>query len=226
MPSSTPASLRQVGAALRAFLALTVILGLAYPLTMTGAAHVLFSDNAVGSLVTSGGEPVGSGLIGQAFTRPVLDGGEAAMDVDGVPVTEPDPAYFQPRPSAAGAGYDPLATSASNYGPENGELVALIEERRTAVADLDGVAPGDVAPEALLASGSGLDPHISPEYAEQQVARVARERGLDENEVRQLVQLHTSGRMLGFLGEEHVNVLLLNLALDHAHGASSADPAD
>ncbi len=101
---------------------------------------------------------VGSSLIGQSF--------------DG------KPEYFQSRPSAAGDGYDPLASSASNLGPENEDLIAAIEERRQAAAELDGTDPAEVAPDALLASGSGLDPHISPEYAEQQVARIARERGL------------------------------------------------
>ena len=142
---------------------------------------------------------VGSSLIGQSF--------------DG------NPEYFQSRPSAAGDGYDPLASSASNLGPENEDLIAAIEERRQAAAALDGTDPAKVAPDALLASGSGLDPHISPEYAEQQVARIARERGLSEDAVRQLVDENTDGRMLGFLGEPAVNVLLLNLALDRAAGA-------
>jgi K+-transporting ATPase ATPase C chain len=109
-----------------------------------------------------------------------------------------------------------LASSASNLGPENDDLIAAIEERREAVAELDGTAPDRVAPDALLASGSGLDPHISPEYAEQQVARVARVRGLSEAAVRELVAENTGGRLLGFLGEPHVNVLMLNLALDEA----------
>jgi K+-transporting ATPase ATPase C chain len=214
MTTATPTALRQLGAATRVFLALTVVLGLVYPLVMTGVAQVLFPDNADGSLVESGGEVVGSEIIGQAFTRPVTENGEPMTDDSGAPVTAPDPAYFQSRPSAAGAGYDPLSSSASNYGPENDELIALVEERRAAAAELDGVDPGAVVPEALLASGSGLDPHISPAYAEQQVARVARERGLEPGEVRGLVAEHTSGRTLGFLGEPHVNVLMLNLALD------------
>ncbi len=118
------------------------------------------------------------------------------------------------RPSAAGDGYDPLATSASNLGPESTDLLKAIEERRTAAARLDGTVPADVAPDALLASGSGLDPHISPQYAAQQVARVARERGLSEEQVAALVEQYTEGRTLGFLGEPRVNVLMLNLALD------------
>ncbi len=146
------------------------------------------------------------------------------MDADGVPVTVPDPAYFQSRPSAAGTGYDPLSTSASNYGPENPDLVALVEERRAAVAELDGLDGARVSPDALLASGSGLDPHISPAYAAQQVARVARERGLEPARVQELVDEHTQGRALGFLGEPHVNVLMLNMALDRLTGAP--DEAD
>ncbi len=156
----------------------------------------------------------GSDLIGQAFTRPVLENGKPKMDADGNPVVEPDPAYFQSRPSAAGTGYDPLATSASNLGPENQDLIAAVKERRAAAAKLDGVAPSQVPPDALLASGSGLDPHISPAYALEQVTRIAEQRGLSQAQVRDLVDQHTQGRILGFLGEPRVNVLELNLALD------------
>ena len=185
---------RQLWPAVRMFLAMTVLVGLAYPLVMTGVAQVAFPGRADGSLVEHDGTVVGSSLIGQSF--------------DG------KPEYFQSRPSEAGDGYDPLASSASNRGPENADLVAAIEERRAAAAELDGTRPSDVAPDALLASGSGLDPQISPAYAEQQVARVARERGMSEAEVRELVKQHTDGRVLGFLGEPAVNVLMLNLALD------------
>jgi K+-transporting ATPase ATPase C chain len=175
---------------------MTVIVGLAYPLAMTGLGQLAFSSHADGSLVRDGGAVVGSELIGQSF-----DGNAT---------------YFQSRPSAAGDGYDPLASSASNLGPENQDLIAAIEERRRAAVELDGTDPDLVAPDALLASGSGLDPHISPDYAEQQVARIARERDLSESAVRLIVAEHTDGRMWGFLGEPHVNVLLLNLALDDA----------
>jgi K+-transporting ATPase ATPase C chain len=175
-------------------LVLTALVGLAYPLALTGFAQVAFPGRADGSLVEQDGEVVGSKLIGQSF--------------DG------EPQYFQSRPSAAGDGYDPLASSASNLGPENPDLVAAIEERRAAAAALDGIAPSDVAPDALLASGSGLDAYISPTYAAQQVDRVARQRGVDPATVRGLVEKYTAGRMLGFLGEPGVNVLLLNLALD------------
>jgi K+-transporting ATPase ATPase C chain len=207
-------SLSQLGAALRAMVVLTIVLGLGYPLAMTGVGQLLFDAHADGSLVQRGGQTVGSSLIGQDFTTQV------GTDLEGGPILAPDPAYFQSRPSAAGAGYDPRASSASNLGPENPDLVSAVRERRTAAAALDGTDPADVAPDALLASGSGLDPHISPDYAEQQLARVARERGLTEEQVRQLVRDHTSDRTLGFLGEPHVNVLQLNLALDRLTGAA------
>jgi K+-transporting ATPase ATPase C chain len=213
MTSRNPA-LAQVLAALRVLVVLTILLGVGYPLLMTGVAQLAFEDHADGSLVERDGTTVGSTLVGQAFTRPVLSDGEPVTDEAGNPVTEPDTAYFQSRPSAAGLGYDPLATSASNLAPTSPDLLALVEERRAAAAALDGIDPDDVAPDALLASGSGLDPHISPAYADQQVERVAVERGLEPDEVAQLVDDHTTGRMLGFLGEPTVNVLELNLALD------------
>jgi K+-transporting ATPase ATPase C chain len=216
MATTTPPSIRQYAAALRSLLALTVILGLAYPLLMTGIAQVAFTNNADGSLIHRGGTVVGSDLIGQAFTRPVEVNGKPKLDADGNPVTEPDPKYFQSRPSAAGLGYDPLSTSASNLGPENKDLIDAVKQRRAAAAKLDGVQPSAVPPDALLASGSGLDPHISPAYAREQVARVARERGISESRVRALVDEHTQGRTIGFLGEARVNVLELNLALDEA----------
>ena len=162
---SSPA-LRQHVAALRTLLAMTVILGLAYPLVMTGFAQIVFPNRADGSLLHRDGTTVGSQLIGQAFTRPVLVNGTPKMDADGNPVLEPDPRYFQSRPSAAGDGYDPLSTSASNLGPENEDLISAINQRRAAAAKLDGVSPATVPPDALLASGSGLDPHISPAYAQ------------------------------------------------------------
>jgi len=216
MGIGTSPALRQYLAALRTFLVLSVILGLAYPLVMTGIGQAVLGGNADGSFVAQDGKTVGSDLIGQAFTRPALVNGEPAEDADGNPVVEADPAYFQSRPSAAGAGYDPLSTSASNLGPESADLIAAVKDRRAVAARLDGVAPRRVPADALLASGSGLDPHISPAYALQQVARVARERGLDAARVRALVDEHTQGRTLGFLGEPRVNVLQLNLALGAA----------
>lgn len=216
MANRTSRVLRQYGASLRALLVLTVILGLAYPLIMTGLAQVAFGGNANGSLVQRAGRTVGSDLIGQAFTRPVLKNGQPAKDAVGNPVVEADPRYFQSRPSAAGRGYDPTSTGASNLGPENKVLIASIKDRRATAAALDGVSPAQVAPDALLASGSGLDPHISPAYAAEQVTRIARERGLAQAQVRALVAANTLGRTLGFLGEPRVNVLTLNLAVDAA----------
>ena len=192
-PHALPAA-RQLWPAVRMLVVMTALVGLGYPLAMTGFGQVAFSDHADGSLVERDGKVIGSSLIGQSF------GGQ--------------PEYFQSRPSAAGDGYDPLSSGASNLGPESADLLAAIEERRAAAAVLDGTDPAHVAPDALLASGSGLDPHISPLYAAQQVARVARERGLSTASVQELVDRYTDGRSLGFLGEPGVNVLLLNLALD------------
>ena len=214
MATRTSSTLRQYGAALRTLLLLTLILGLAYPLAMTGFAQVAFSNNANGSLVVRYGTTVGSTLIGQEFTKPVLKNGQPTKDAKGNPVVEADPRYFQSRPSAAGLGYDPTSSSASNLGPENKDLIASIKDRRAAAAKLDGVSPAQVAPDALLASGSGLDPHISPAYAQEQIPRVARVRGLSVAQVQKLVDENTQGRTLGFLGEPRVNVLTLNLALD------------
>ena len=189
-------TVRQLAPALRLLLVLTVLLGLAYPLVLTGFAQAVVPGRADGSLIERDGKVVGSSLIGQSFAD--------------------QPQYFGSRPSAAGDGYDPLASSASNLGPESPDLLAAVEERRVAAAELNGTAPAQVAPDALQASGSGLDPHITPAYAAQQVDRVARERGVPVAEVTRLVQQYTQGRTLGFLGEPRVNVLLLNLALDRA----------
>jgi len=183
--------LRQSLAGLRLLLLLTVVLGLAYPMAVFGVGR-LVPDRADGSMLTVDGSVVGSRLIGQAF-----DGDE----------------WFLPRPSVAGDGYDPLASGASNLGPENPDLLATVTERKQEVADREGVDPSAVPADAVTASGSGLDPDISPEYARLQVDRVARARGLDPDAVRQLVDDHVKGRDLGFLGEPRVNVLELNAAL-------------
>ncbi|MEV4542003.1 potassium-transporting ATPase subunit C [Micromonospora echinaurantiaca] len=284
-----PSWLAQHLAALRALLVFTVLLGLLYPLVLVAVGRIPGLDGkADGSLVSVDGRTVGSRLIGQSFT-----------DADGKPV----PRYFQSRPSAAGDGYDPTATAASNLGPESvvdtiatdpeestPSLLTQVCARSRAVGELDGVdgrrpyctpdgvgavlavfradgltgpvtrvvsvnqtapatpfltsyqgvpvelaqpgrdyvaeggivtpirgdAPAEptVPADAVTASGSGLDPHISPAYAELQVNRVARERGTDPDAVRRLVESHTTGRALGFIGEPGVNVLALNLALD------------
>ncbi|MGW4802286.1 potassium-transporting ATPase subunit C [Nonomuraea sp. NPDC004297] len=272
-----PSWLRQHLAALRAVAVLTVLLGLAYPLVTTGVAQVLFNEHANGSIVQAGGKDVGSALIGQSFT-----------DADGNPVRT----YFQSRPSAAGDGYDPTSSGASNLGPEDvvdvlaapgtegkESLLTRVCARSKAIGELEGVSgarpyctpygvgavlkvfpgravsvnqacpavpfvpayqglpvecarPGEdyaagrtvpvrgdvravpVPADAVTASGSGLDPHISVAYAELQAPRVARERGLPLDRVRELIGAHTTGRALGFIGEPAVNVLDLNLALD------------
>ncbi|MEQ4723200.1 potassium-transporting ATPase subunit C [Nonomuraea sp. B19D2] len=272
-----PSWLRQHLAAIRAVAVLTVLLGLLYPLVTTGVAQALFHDKANGSIVQAGGKDAGSATIGQSFT-----------DKDGNPVRK----YFQSRPSAAGDGYDPTSTSATNLGPEDvidvlplpgiegrQSLLTQVCARSKAVGELEGVSgarpfctpdgagavlkvfpghavsvnqacpatpfvtayqglkvecakPGEdyaagrtvpvrgsagtpaVPADAVTASGSGLDPHISVAYAELQAPRVAKERGLPLDQVKTLIGEHTTGRVLGFMGEPAVNVLELNLALD------------
>jgi K+-transporting ATPase c subunit len=284
-----PSWVRQHLAALRALIVLTLILGAAYPLLVTGVAQAVFNGNANGSIIDRDGKPVGSALIGQKFT-----------DADGNPVAK----YFQSRPSAAGDGYDPTSTSASNLGPEDildtlpvpgakddegnpdegkQSLLTQVCARSKAIGELDGVSgarpyctpdgvgavlkvfpavgtvtravsvnqacpaapfiatyqgvkvecgkPGEdyaagrtvavrgdakavVPADAVTASGSGLDPDISPAYAELQAPRVAKERGMSLEKVKQLIEENTTGRFLEFMGDPAVNVLELNLALD------------
>jgi potassium-transporting ATPase KdpC subunit len=177
-------------------LATTVLLGILYPLAVTGLAQVLFPRQANGELIKSGGgQVIGSQLIGQPFTSPQ---------------------YFYSRPSAAGpAGYDPTATGGSNLGPTNQALIARVD---ASVKQLQPDNPNMPVPADLVTeSGSGLDPDISPAAAEFQVPRVAKVRGMSQDEVRALVKKHTKGRDLGFLGEPRVNVLELNLDLDATH---------
>ncbi|WP_353115058.1 potassium-transporting ATPase subunit KdpC [Microbacterium sp.] len=190
---------RTTGVALRAVLVLTVLLGLAYPLAVTAVSQIALPAQANGSIVTSGGKAVGSSLLGQSFA-----------DADGTAL----PQYFQPRPSASD--YDATASGGSNLGPSNPDLVSTTEKRRAEIAARERVAPSEVPADAVTASASGLDPHISAAYALLQVPRVAEARGMSADEVRRIVESMIQGRDLGFLGEERVNVLQLNLALDAA----------
>jgi len=190
--------MKQLLIAIKVTLLLTVVTGLAYPLLVTGLAKVMFRSQADGSLIQANGHSVGSELIGQRFTKPE---------------------YFHGRPSAAGNdGYDGLSSGPSNLGPTNQKLADRVADDmkkfRAENPTFSGTVPGDL----LTASGSGLDPHISPASAEAQVARVASARKMTEEAVRQLVAGNTEARQLGIFGEPRINVLKLNLALDQAAG--------
>jgi K+-transporting ATPase ATPase C chain len=174
----------------------TVVFGVIYPLTVTGMAQLLFRDRANGQLIERNGKLVGSRIIGQAFTGP---------------------GYFHPRPSSAGTGYDPMASGGSNLAPTNKNL---IERVKADVQKLHAENPGAPIPvDMVTTSGSGLDPDISPDAAEFQIPRVAHSRNLKEEDLRALIQKHTKGRELGFLGEPRVSVLELNLELDNPQNA-------
>ncbi|MFF7682618.1 K(+)-transporting ATPase subunit C [Microbacterium sp. NPDC007973] len=191
-------TLRTAGVAVRAMLVFTLLLGVGYMLLITAVGQIALPFAANGSLIrTADGQVAGSQLIGQSFT-----------DADGNAL----PQYFQSRPSAAGDGYDSAASSGSNLGPENDDLISSIEERTAAAVELDG--SGGIPADALTASASGLDPDISVANAERQVARVAEARGLSASEVESLVDAHTIPRDLGYLGDPRVNVVALNRALD------------
>jgi K+-transporting ATPase ATPase C chain len=197
---------RNFGVAVLMTIVTTLLLGVAYPLAVTGLAQVLFRDKANGQLLERDGKVVGSRIIGQSFSSP---------------------GYFRSRPSAAGTGYDAANSGGTNLGPTNKKLVdavkAAVDGART--ADWDGAGCGvrgarctvPVPVDLVTSSASGLDPHISPAAAAFQVSRVARERHVSEADVRRLVEAHSEGRQLGFLGEPVVNVLELNLALDEQH---------
>jgi K+-transporting ATPase ATPase C chain len=185
---------RQLLSGIGMLVAMTLLVGLAYPLAMTGLSQLAFPHQADGSLVKRDGKVVGSALLGQAFTGPE---------------------YFQPRPSAAGSGYDGLASGPSNLGPGSDKLLGAVQERVDAYRTANGLGPDDKVPvDAVTASASGLDPQISVANARIQAVRVARERGMDVADVLHLVDANTQGRPLGVLGEKGVNVLDLNLALD------------
>lgn len=188
---------KNLAVSLRFTIVTTVIFGIIYPLTITGLAQLLFRNKANGQLIEKNGTFVGSRVIGQAFTGP---------------------AYFHSRPSAAGLGngYDATASGGSNYASTNKILIDRVDKDVQLLQSENPSVPVPI--DLVTASGSGLDPHISPAAAEFQVPRIARERRLSETEVRMLIARHTEGRQLGFLGEPRVNVLELNLDLDTSHG--------
>jgi potassium-transporting ATPase KdpC subunit len=204
-----PGWLRQHLVALRGLLVFTVIVGIAYPVVMWGVAQVAFHNQANGSLVSYQGHAVGSSLLCQEFT-----------DAKGNPL----PQYFQPRPSNAvnaavktDYGCDPGFSAASNLGPNNPDLIKVIKQRQQQIAAFDHVKISQIPADAVTASGSGLDPDISPQDAAIQVNRVAAARHISPAAVQALVASNTQGRTLGFLGEPRVNVLTLNIALDQKY---------
>jgi len=189
---------RHVSIAIRMALVTMVAFGLIYPLAMTGIAHVVFPWQANGSLVRAHGKVMGSELIGQQFAGA---------------------GYFQPRPSAAGDGYDAAASGGSNLGPTNRELATAVKHRADATKHLNpAMSKGRVPVDMVTTSGSGLDPDISVASALAQAPRIARARGLTDARVKELIDKNTAGRSLGFLGEPRVNVLRINNALDAMTG--------
>ncbi|MER6099954.1 potassium-transporting ATPase subunit C [Streptomyces sp. NPDC001728] len=207
---------RVLWAGLRALLVLTVVCGVLYPLAVTGIAQVAFPGKANGSEVTdANGKVVGSELIGQSYHLPLKDGEETAA---------PDLRWFQPRPSnglgsnSVNPRYKLILSGATNRSGDNAELIQWVKDAKAAVIKDNSTAdykvkPSDIPAEAVTSSGSGLDPHISPEYAKLQVHRIAERNHLDVGTVEKLVTDHTDDRILGFIGEPRVNVLQLNIAL-------------
>ncbi len=223
MNNSVGSTARLIGAGLRALLVLTVICGVIYPLAITGVAQALFNNKANGSEVSSNGKVVGSELIGQTYNLPPKnpnDPEEAAA---------PDLKWFQPRPSnglgsnSVNTQYSLILSGATNRSGDNPELIQWVKDAKAAVVKDNSTAthkvkPSEVPADAVTSSGSGLDPAISPQYAELQVHRVAEKNNLDVDKVEKLVKDHTDGRTLGFIGEPTVNVLELNIALKELTG--------
>ncbi|MFD3733196.1 potassium-transporting ATPase subunit C [Streptomyces sp. NPDC058632] len=215
MNHSVSNTARLLGAGLRALLVLTLVTGIVYPLVITGIAQGLLPGRANGSEIKADGRVVGSSLIGQSYNLPLKEGQETP---------EPDLKWFQGRP-ANGLGtnsvntqYELILSGATNRSADNAELIRWVRDAKAAVVrenSVDGhtVRPSDVPADAVTSSGSGLDPHISPQYADLQAPRVAERNGLAVARVDKLVDEHTRGRTLGFLGEPRVNVLELNIAL-------------
>ncbi|MFI5900091.1 potassium-transporting ATPase subunit C [Streptomyces cyaneofuscatus] len=207
---------RVLGAGLRALLVLTLVCGVIYPLAVTGVAQALFNDKANGSEIKDkGGQVVGSSLIGQRYDLPLKEGEESPA---------PDLKWFQPRPSnglgtnSVNTQYSLILSGATNRSGDNEELIQWVKDAKEAVVKDNSTAtykvkPADVPADAVTSSGSGLDPDISLAYAKLQVHRVAEKNGLDAKKVEDLVRDHTTGRLLGFMGEPRVNVLELNTAL-------------
>ncbi|MEE1811676.1 potassium-transporting ATPase subunit C [Streptomyces sp. BE133] len=215
MNNSVGNTARLLWAGLRALLVLTVVCGVIYPLAVTGIAQGIFPDKANGSEISSNGKVVGSELIGQRYDLPLKKGQETAA---------PDLKWFQPRPSnglgtnSVNTQYKLILSGATNRSGDNKELIDWVTAAKAAVVKDNSVPghpvnPADVPADAVTSSGSGLDPAISPAYAQLQVRRVAERNHLDAAQVDKLVEQHTDGRILGFVGEPTVNVLQLNIAL-------------
>ncbi len=216
MNNSVTNTARLLGAGLRALLVLTLVTGVVYPLAVTGIAQGLFPAEANGSETEADGRVVGSSLIGQSYNLPLEEGQETP---------DADLKWFQGRPqnglgtNSVNTRYELILSGATNRSGDNEELVQWVQDAKAAVIEDNSVPgytvePSDVPADAVTSSGSGLDPHISPQYADIQVHRVAEQNGLPVTEVQKLVEEHTQGRTLGFMGEPRVNVLELNIALE------------